>query len=197
LTEKLFQEFEREIKNLGGEGFLVSEKVLPAKLSSIISPGQKAQSEPNRNAVIYQTPLIERLIPQNLFDEKFFLHWLPLNKPENLNRDRYRQMMLDANAGVVAADYLIADSGAIVILGRHHRSQLATLLPPMLVVLATTRQLVADIHQLHEILRENKQESDSTLHYITGPSRTADIEKTLILGVHGPKELVVLVVAEE
>lgn len=199
LTDGLFRQFEREIKNLGGDAFLSNEADLPEKLNSVLSSRQEDQAAANRKAVIYQTPSIEKLIPQNLMNENenVTLNWLPLNKPPDLNREDYRKMMLDADAGVVAADYLIADSGAIVILGRHHRSQLVTLLPPLLIVLATTRQLVADIHQLHGILHENNQEPDPTIHYIAGPSRTADIEKTLILGVHGPKELYVLVIEDE
>ena len=70
-----------------------------------------------------------------------------------------------------------------------------SVLPPLHVVLATEDQLVASLEDGLAHLR--KQEDWSYAAFVTGPSRTADIEKILVLGAHGPRRLVVILMARE
>ena len=64
--------------------------------------------------------------------------------------------------------------------------------PPVHIVLAYTSQIVLDIKDGLKLLKEKYEGSlPSMISNVTGPSRTADIEKTLVLGAHGPKELFV------
>lgn len=188
--QKLQGDFVEEIDKLGGKAFLIEEKEVASKLKTILS-------DRINKLVIYQTPLVNRLIPKTFLSESTHLSvdWLPSIKPPDFDEEGYRQRMIQAGAGLVAAHFLIADSGTIVLHGENHRAQLVTLLPPILIVLATTQQLVHDLFAFHNVLREKHNHDFPTLHYITGPSRTSDIEKTLILGVHGPVELYVLIVA--
>jgi L-lactate dehydrogenase complex protein LldG len=72
-----------------------------------------------------------------------------------------------------------------------------TVFPPVHVVVAFTSQLVPDLKSAFQLIK-NKYNGKlpSMLSAITGPSRTADIEKTLVLGAHGPKELYVFLVQD-
>lgn len=96
---------------------------------------------------------------------------------------------LDAVVGISEADGLIADTGSVVLLPKESWS--IPLLPQTHIVLASTERLVADMKTYFEEMQEGI--SSSSILFITGPSRTADIEKILILGAHGPRELIVII----
>ncbi|MBM3403930.1 MAG: hypothetical protein FJY10_03470, partial [Bacteroidetes bacterium] len=67
--------------------------------------------------------------------------------------------------------------------------------PPTHIVVAYASQLVPDIRQaLQKIKKKYRSEMPSMISLISGPSRTADIEKTLVMGAHGPKELYVFLI---
>ena len=71
-----------------------------------------------------------------------------------------------------------------------------SVLPPHHVVIATEDQLVATMNDGYSILRSRYTNHwPSFISFITGPSRTADIERVLVLGAHGPKRLTILLIA--
>jgi L-lactate dehydrogenase complex protein LldG len=93
--------------------------------------------------------------------------------------------------GVSGAEYLIARTGSIFINSRKAGGRRLTVLPPVHIVLARQSQLVAS---LDDVLKKiSKTDNDwSYATFITGPSRTSDIEKKLVLGAHGPKRLITI-----
>ena len=104
--------------------------------------------------------------------------------------------LAELSAGLVAADYLVADTGtAMVACGTPHE-RLMCYLPPVCFVIATTDRLVEHLPAAWEEIAPRAADPATRGEFvlITGPSRTADIEKILILGVHGPKRLIVLLV---
>ena len=106
------------------------------------------------------------------------------------------QNMAELSLGVVEADYLLADTGSAMIACGTPQERLLCYLPPACVVIATVERLAEHLPAAWgEIARRAAApELRGEFVFVTGPSRTADIEKVLILGVHGPKRLVVLVV---
>ena len=98
--------------------------------------------------------------------------------------------------GLVAADTLLADTGSCVIVCGTTHERLMCYLPPECVVIARVAQLAEHLPAAWGPISTACAAKDSRgeIVLITGPSRTADIEKILILGVHGPKRLVVLLV---
>jgi L-lactate dehydrogenase complex protein LldG len=97
--------------------------------------------------------------------------------------------------GITHADYLIARTGSVVITSLSGGGRRLSILPPVHIVLAYQSQLVPSIDNIWENLR-SRPLACSSLSIITGPSRTSDIEKELVLGAHGPKRLVVIVVSD-
>jgi L-lactate dehydrogenase complex protein LldG len=91
-----------------------------------------------------------------------------------------------ADAGVSLADAIISATGSIVIATNSPRDKMVSSLPEIHIVLAIKAPV---FENLHDYLKTAP--SDSAFCFITGPSRTADIEKTLILGAHGPKGVIV------
>jgi L-lactate dehydrogenase complex protein LldG len=95
-------------------------------------------------------------------------------------------------AGLTGARGAVAETGTLVLATGPGRSRLASLLPPVHIALVSRRRLYAT---LPAFLSANPGvvSEGSNLVFVTGPSRTADIEMTLTLGVHGPKEVHVIV----
>ena len=99
------------------------------------------------------------------------------------------------DAGITECDALIAQTGSVLVTGRSAGGRALSVLPPHHVVIATRGQLVADLPAAFELLkRKYAPNYPSFISFITGPSRTGDIERILVLGAHGPKKLTILCV---
>ena len=97
------------------------------------------------------------------------------------------------DAGVSECDALVAQTGSVVLTSRSAGGRALSVLPPHHIVIARRDQLVPDLPAAMELLRARYGESwPSMTAFITGPSRTGDIERILVLGAHGPKRLTVL-----
>lgn len=99
--------------------------------------------------------------------------------------------------GLTGAEAAIADTGTIVLRSGAGRSPLASLLPPVHVALVPASRIYPDMLAYVEALEAagsaaGHVRAASNLVFISGPSRTADIEQTLTLGVHGPRELILI-----
>jgi L-lactate dehydrogenase complex protein LldG len=121
---------------------------------------------------------------------------LPPERTEWARRDWTPQSMAGLSAGVVEADYLLADTGSSMVACGEAVERLMCYLPPACVIVATTDRLVEHLPAAWPEIANRAADPQvrGEFVFITGPSRTADIEKILILGVHGPKRLTVLLV---
>ena len=105
--------------------------------------------------------------------------------------------ILDAKAGITQCEFLIARFGSIMVSSRQLSGRRLNVYPETHIVVAYTSQLVSDIKQaLVKIKEKYDGNMPSLVSVITGPSRTADIEKTLVMGAHGPKKLFLLLVED-
>jgi len=96
------------------------------------------------------------------------------------------------DVGITSAQAAIAETGTLVLEQARERNRLVSLLPPVHIAIVNAGDICAT---MSEAITRARHESDtsSAITFITGPSRTADIELTLTIGVHGPKELYVIV----
>jgi L-lactate dehydrogenase complex protein LldG len=101
--------------------------------------------------------------------------------------------LTSVHVGLTGADAGLAETGSIVVASGPGKSRLASLLPPVHVAILARDRLTASLAAL---IRERPYLATSGANFvcITGPSRTADIEHTLTRGVHGPKEVHVVIV---
>jgi L-lactate dehydrogenase complex protein LldG len=105
-----------------------------------------------------------------------------------------RATLLAAELGVTLAQRGIAETGTLVLESARERHRLISLLPPVHVALLSARALLGTLGEALAAVRTSTGAPASrTITFVTGPSRTADIELTLVVGVHGPRELLVLV----
>lgn len=104
-----------------------------------------------------------------------------------------RQEAATAAVGVTGANFAFAATGTVVLESTAEEIRLATTLPEHHVVLLDPAKILEDDLAAVPFLRTFHQNSPRNyLAYITGPSRTADIERVLTIGVHGPKQLHIL-----
>jgi L-lactate dehydrogenase complex protein LldG len=100
-----------------------------------------------------------------------------------------------AEVGITMCEALIARNGSILVSNQNEAGRRLSIFPDHHIVIARTGQLVMDLKDGFKLIK-NKYggQIPSMISTITGPSRTADIEKTLVLGAHGPKELFVFLI---
>ncbi|MHB1178432.1 MAG: LutC/YkgG family protein [Daejeonella sp.] len=97
---------------------------------------------------------------------------------------------LNAEVGITLCEALVARNGSVLISNGNEAGRRLSIYPHVHIVIAYTSQLVMDLKDGFRLLKEKYPDSLPTMiSNITGPSRTADIEKTLVLGAHGSKEL--------
>ncbi len=95
-------------------------------------------------------------------------------------------------AGITGCEFLIARTGSVLVSSASQSGRQMNVFPPVHIVLAHISQLVNYPEDaLMAIQEKYDKHLPSTISTITGPSRTADIEKTLVLGAHGPKEFII------
>jgi L-lactate dehydrogenase complex protein LldG len=107
-----------------------------------------------------------------------------------------RERLANLPVAVLAAEFLLADTGSVVLWTRSSAERLLCYLPTTTIVIAPRHGLVSHLSDMWERLsaRAADPAARGEMVIVTGPSRTADIEKKLVLGAHGPKRLIVMMV---
>ena len=113
-----------------------------------------------------------------------------------VTNDGYDKHELEkCDVGISECDALIAQTGTVLVTSRSAGGRALSCLPPHHVVIARREQLVPDLPAAMALVQQKYGSNyPSMISFITGPSRTGDIERILVLGAHGPKKLTVLLV---
>ncbi|WP_026999682.1 LutC/YkgG family protein [Eisenibacter elegans] len=114
---------------------------------------------------------------------------LPYQKDEAL--------LLQSEVSITLCEALAARTGSILVSSRQQAGRRLSIYPPAHIVVAFTSQIQPDLKEALTFVQEQYTPNfPSMLSVISGPSQTADIEKTLVLGAHGPKELTLFLIDE-
>ncbi len=164
--------FEDELTKINGRfHYCLNEKDAEEKLISLNKDGQL-------NPVFCSDKTLANLLDKTEFE---FVSEFNDEKP--------------VKTGISTCEYLIARFGSVLVSSAIPGARKIFSYPHTHVVIAYENQLVLEIEDgLKGITKKYANELPSQITNITGPSRTADIEKTLILGAHGPKELIVILI---
>jgi L-lactate dehydrogenase complex protein LldG len=125
-----------------------------------------------------------------IFAEKECLCYRPSADPEA--QAAFRKAALEADVGITAVDFAIANTGTLAIAARAGRPRSVSLLPTVHFALVKESQLVDRLGHAFTGYRNAGSLVASNVHFITGPSRTSDIENDLSIGVHGPAAVSVI-----
>jgi len=118
--------------------------------------------------------------------------WQSLISPNSLHTD-----IATCEASVTSCELLVARTGSLV-MSSVHQGRIPSVYAPVHICIAYSSQLVYDVKDaLAQIKNKYRDYLPSLITFATGPSRTADIEKTLVVGVHGPKEVYCFVVEDK
>lgn len=130
---------------------------------------------------IHRTPLTE--------------HLLPILRGVVFTDDGYETPALEAcDAGITTCECLVAQTGSVLVT-THNGGRALSVLPPHHIVIALASQLLPDLTAALSFVQKKYTGSlPSALSFITGPSRTGDIERILVLGAHGPKKLTIFLI---
>jgi L-lactate dehydrogenase complex protein LldG len=102
------------------------------------------------------------------------------------------QALESCDVGITECDALVAQTGSVLLTSVSAGGRALSVLPPHHVVIATVAQMVPDLPEAFALLRRKYEKNyPSFISFVTGPSRTGDIERILVLGAHGPKKLTI------
>lgn len=173
LNDSLSAEFKNNLELIGGKVILCQSK---AEISGQI---QLICEELNQNQVFCLDNSIAQLIRGNL-------------KIKREDSD-----LMQINIGLTGCEFLVAHLGSVLISSAQVSGRRLNVFPETQIVVAGQNQLTGYLEEAMEKLRgKYKNSLPSLISNITGPSRTADIEKTLVMGMHGPKSLIVIISEE-
>lgn len=112
-------------------------------------------------------------------------------------RESFRGMAESAFIGITSADYCIAETASLAMKTRPGQPRCVSLLPSIHIAVIELEQILANLNEWYTLLRWDPDQRNEGLTrcmtLITGPSKTADIEATLVHGAHGPRELTIVV----
>jgi L-lactate dehydrogenase complex protein LldG len=101
----------------------------------------------------------------------------------------------ESDIGIVMADYAVAHTGSLVVLSSKDKGRSVSLLPTVLITIMPLERLKTTLGEvLIDFDKAGRDQLPAGIHFISGPSRSADIENDLTIGVHGPGVVFVVIV---
>jgi len=191
------ERFKAEFSRVGGEAAVCAEPE-----SAIDTIKDLIQSSSFQTVAVSGHALCRRFgLEERLKAELPQVHFVNevLDSESWVERRQLRERLSHVDLSITGTDYLIADIGTIVTIANPQASREISLLPTAHLVLATPDQIYPNMAELFRAMHEEYGDTlpGSALTLITGPSRTADIEKVLIKGVHGPTRLMAIILDEQ
>jgi L-lactate dehydrogenase complex protein LldG len=185
--DALSERLARELERVGGVVHRVSstQEAQPA-ISEILSRHDA------KRVVVGNTPLM-REVDLNLNDAGIECTVCDLRR--DVPRQRIRDTELEADVGITSADYGIAETGTLALVTAPGQGRALSLLPLVHIAVLRSSDIVYELSELFTRVEKEHEELPSALTFITGPSRTADIELVLTVGVHGPKYLYLVLIS--
>jgi L-lactate dehydrogenase complex protein LldG len=152
-----------------------------------------------KSVIAWDHPLVEQL---NLSDALSELK-VPLfvTDAKTTGDKDMRRQVIDAYIGITSADFCIADTATLVLRTRPGQARSVSLVPAIHVAVIHLDQVIADLKELYALLKwdshERREGLTNCLTFISGPSKTADIEATMVHGAHGPREVHLFVITSK
>jgi len=187
--------FRREFDRVGGVFHRAAD---PAEVPSVVL---EIAREEGATAVVAWDPAVLGLdLRPRLVAEGLAVAVAASDPADETARRRHRAESARAQIGVTGADLVLAETGTLILLSGRGRPRSTSLLPDTHVAVFDRSRLVESLAQVGILLEAlhvdpARSMSGAMINFITGPSRTADIELTLTRGVHGPKHVHAIFVA--
>jgi len=167
------------------EGFKESLELVGAKCTFV---GDESEAAARLRAIVSDISATEIIVSDSELVHRI-VNAAKLDAIEDPSRDE----LFSSDVGITSAQFAIAETGTLVLESGAERHRLVSLVPPVHVCVlnaSSIRQSMAEILELVD------PDANPTITFVTGASRTSDIELTLAIGVHGPGELYVIVIKD-
>jgi L-lactate dehydrogenase complex protein LldG len=160
-----------------------------------IAAGKNAEWGDQKIVVAWDHPLVRRLaLAERLQPSGIPVYIQPVGAEQ---QSAFRKHAESALIGVTAADYCIAETATLIMKTRPGQPRCVSLLPSIHIAIIRLDQILTNLKELYTLFKWNPTEQAEgitrCMTFITGPSKTADIEATLVHGAHGPRELTIIV----
>ena len=194
--EELAGRFEQELRSLGCTTYQATTlSELEGILCSILTHVQASSVVLTRNSVLNQLQIKEMLEGKGM---RVAL-W-PETNASQPQGSAFRDECFAADAGITGVDFALAETGSLVLTSLTEGSQLASLAPPVHIALYRRSQIRASLDEVLQNLPVSREPGSlspaRSVVFVSGTSRTADIEQILIRGVHGPRSVHAILVEE-
>jgi len=186
--------------DLQGEGVMVGKNLVQGFIEGASRVGATVTHCTTLAAAadyVARTAVGRTLVPQTALAEKFQLQPLLETAGVEVFAGSFRDAGQLPGAGVTFCNFAMADTGTVVLDSTSENVRLATTIPEVHFVILDPAKILSD--NLAAVPSMNRLYAGSDprfVAYITGPSRTADIERVLTIGCHGPRELHILLVPD-
>ena len=173
LNESLVLEFKTNLELIGGQAILCDTK------NEVALHVKQICELKNQKSIFSTNPLLNDFLK------------------EHIQIDSDENSFNAINIGLTGCEYLVAHLGSVLVSSAQISGRRLNVFPETHIVVANQSQITDYLDHALEMLQvKYKNKLPSLISNITGPSRTADIEKTLVMGMHGPKSLIVIILSE-
>lgn len=181
-----------EVKFVGGEPAIVSTREEAQTLIQELLQKYRVKS-----AVVWQHPMLNNVDVNSLLQRQGAMGYSHAELVDK-TREEQRAIVLHADIGITSCDVAVAETGTLVVCSGPGRERMFSLVPPVHVAIVGASQIVPDlIDVFRRIQGDPGTVRPSNIAFISGPSKTGDIELELTTGVHGPGKWHVIVVRSE
>jgi len=184
----------------------INLKVIPAKdvgsvataIAELVRDKDPEWGDP-KSVAAWQHPLIESLnLPDTLSKQGVPVVF---SAADGTEREALRRRIIDSYIGITSVDFCMADSATLVMRTRPGQARTVSLLPSIHIAVIELEQIIADLKELYALIKWDphfsKEGVTNCMTFISGPSKTADIEATMVHGAHGPREVHIFVITAE
>jgi len=172
----LVERFQQAVESVAGRCVVVPDETEAAELMQLIIEQKNA-----RRIAVTNSPLVQRVVKRVKLDVELLENVVP-------------PALFDCDIGITSAQWAVAETGTLVLESDKEQHRLASLVPPVHIAIIEADQIRHTLAEVLQALSKHGQDTLSrTVTFVTGPSRTSDIELTLAISVHGPAELYVIV----
>ena len=152
-----------------------------------------------KSVAAWKHPLIESLnLPEAFAEQGVPVFFADLQKTDAQN---LRRRIIDSYIGITSADFCLADTATLVMRTRPGQARSVSLVPSIHVAVIELSQVIANLKELYALLKwdpqQGKEGLTNCMSLVSGPSKTADIEATMVHGAHGPREVYLFVITSE
>ena len=160
-----------------------------------------------KRVVTWAHALIESLnLPGTLADQNVPVYITELKESDadenfrETERERLRKHIVESYIGVTSADFCMAETASLVMRTRPGQARSVSLVPSIHIAVIHLDQIIADLKELYALVQWDtecsKEGLTNCMTFISGPSKTADVEATMVHGAHGPREVYVYVMTD-